>query len=387
MTRPAPDRRGASLLVAFAALGVVSASVPAAIPGAAVRMGVRSEELLPGVSALFLGLFAGVVVAAMRRPGRPHLVAGLCLQAVGLVLVGLSGSPAVFFAACVVAGVGFGLVEAGATALTRLHLADGTPARLALLNGAAAVSAGASPLLLAAASPAGEPVALAVLGVVPMGGAVVSWGAWRAAGAAPSPVASRLRAPFRWRGLAVAAAALFVFVGAETVLSGWSSVLPQSVLGAPAGAAAIGTTVFWTLMAAGRFACAAVLRRGVSPVVCLIVALLAAAAAAVGAAVLREGVAAVILAGVAVLLVAPGYALLLGVALARVGSEAAIARATAALVAVGSAGGVVVSFAVALGAGAAPVAVLLSVAGLLAGCAVLVAAAARLSPGGPDTAG
>ena len=106
-------------------------------------------------------------------------------------------------------------------------------------------------------------------------------------------------------------------VGAETVLSGWSSVLPQSVLGAPAGAAAIGTTVFWTLMAAGRFACAAVLRRGVSPVSCLIVALLAAAAAAVGAALLREGVVAVILVGIAVLLVAPGYALLLGVALAR----------------------------------------------------------------------
>ncbi|HMH92388.1 MAG TPA: hypothetical protein VK586_15045 [Streptosporangiaceae bacterium] len=70
-------------------------------------------------------------------------------------------------------------------------------------------------------------------------------------------------------------ALLFLFVGAETVFSGWSSVLPLG--GAPARAAALGTSAFWALMAAGRYLAASLLRRGVPPGRYLILGLAAAA--------------------------------------------------------------------------------------------------------------
>ena len=97
-----------------------------------------------------------------------------------------------------------------------------------------------------------------------------------------------------------------------------------------------------------------------------------AAAVIVLAATLPDSALTGLLLGVTVLLVAPGYALLLGAALESIPASMA-ARTTAWLVAVGSAGGSVVAFVVAATVGADPVPVLLSVGGLLAVCALLAA--------------
>jgi fucose permease len=159
-------------------------------------------------------------------------------------------------------------------------------------------------------------------------------------------------------------------VGAETVLAGWSSVLPQALFQLSPATAAAGTTVFWLLMAAGRFLCAAVLRRGLRVEAYLPVTLASAAVLAVAAALIPDRTVAGIAAGLVVVLVAPGYALLLGRALVGVSAGSA-ARITGWLVAIGSAGGAAISYVVAITVGAAPTAVLWCVGILLAACGVL----------------
>ena len=169
-------------------------------------------------------------------------------------------------------------------------------------------------------------------------------------------------------------ALLFLFVGAETVFSGWSSVLPLEVLRLSPRTAALGTSAFWILMAAGRYLAAALLRRGVPPRRYLVLGLAAAAAdLAIAAAIGRPApVLQLALAALATASLAPGYALILGQALARVGDHA-VQRVTGILVAAGSAGGSAIPLAVALGVGAAVPALLLTQAGLLLACAALAA--------------
>lgn len=377
MTRPGPERRqDAALTLAFVSLGAVSAAIPASLPGSALRLGVDASDLLPSVSLLFLGLFAGVVAVAFVRPGGAGtlLPVGSGLEAAGLAGVAAAPSVPVFLGAALVTGIGFGLVEASATALTRARSAHGTPARLSALNGASAVAAAVAPLLLLA----GQRVLwvpILVIAAVPAGAAAlaaVARASWplsadseraRAVGVPPETGAGA-------GALILLAAALFLFVGAETLLAGWSSTLPAHLLRLPVSAAAAGTTVFWTLMAVGRFACTALLARGIRASVYLPVAALVAAAFGLLGAAVGQGVGAVLLVAAVVVCVAPGYALLLGSALAVTASRSA-ARTSSALVAVGAAGGSAISFAVAATVGDAPAALLVVVSCLLAGCAVL----------------
>ena len=424
-----PDPRAIALVLTFAAMGVTSAAFPASLPATAARLGDSPARLLPGISVLFGGLLAGVlVVSALRPRTAPRLLAaGAVLQ--GAALLGLAATPDItgFYLACAVAGVGFGLAEASGSALARQLAAERTTAALAGLNGAAAVSAAACPLIVAAAAPGSLPLALGLLLLIPLasgGLAVWAWPVPRAdpagpgakaasgtgparpgakpapgtgpvqpdaqavPGVEPAPSAAkavpgvdpgRRRVPPGPAGLRRAlgrvlpgGTLLFLFVGTETVFSGWSSVLPLEVLRLSPRTAALGTSAFWALMAAGRYLAAALLRRGVPPGRYLIVGLAAAAADLAVAAGIGSSAPGVelALAALATASLAPGYALILGQVLAHVDSDA-VQRVTGVLVAAGAAGGSLIPLAVALGAGAAVPALLLTQAGLLLACAAL----------------
>lgn len=145
------------------------------------------------------------------------------------------------------------------------------------------------------------------------------------------------------RGLLVLlpfAVALPLYVGVETVLSGWSAVIPERILAVDPGLAALGTSAFWTLMAIGRFGAAGLRRLSVSPIVILagatsVAALLMAAA---GMLVDSAPVGALVALAAVVVLLAPSYGLILGLALDRL-DPARSAAVTGALVACGAVGG------------------------------------------------
>ncbi|MHB1234933.1 MAG: MFS transporter [Microbacteriaceae bacterium] len=371
----AQRRSAIALFCAFASLGAVGATIPASIPATASRLRVAADQLLPAVSLLFLGLLVGVLLAALSRTIASALLpAGLALETVGLALVAASGTATTFLVAAATAGVGFGIVEASATALSRTLAAEGTPKRLAALNGASAVAAAVAPALITVTPSRSLAITILVIALVPACGVAVAIGSssLRLPRSRQPPAAWPAPRKEHRRELILVGTAIFLFVGAESVLSGWSSVLPQALLQMPPAYAAIGTAAFWVLMASGRFGCTMILGRGVSVRRYFIASGALAAGAVAVAGVMERTTSAVLLCAV-VLLIAPGYALLLGHALASVPAALAGRRASVMII-VGSAGGAISSFAVAETFGTTPSAVLFSVGGLVAAAVTVLAA-------------
>jgi fucose permease len=328
-------RARAGLFTAFAGLGVTAAFVPAILPSAERAM---ATDLSTAVPALFAGLLVGVLVSGpllMRRPPHTALMIGSALQAAAVVAVAMAASPVVFIAAAAVAGFGFGLVEASGSVAAKSVAVGSATGLLSALLGTVAVCAAVTPLLVAAGS--GMRPALGILAVVPLLTVAML------AGSASAAARAEARARRDTRGLLVLlpfAVALPLYVGVETVLSGWSAVIPERILAVDPGLAALGTSAFWTLMAIGRFGAAGLRRLSVSPIVILVSATSAAAVlmAVAGLLVASAPAGALVALSAVVVLLAPSYGLILGLALDRL-DPARSAAVTGALVACGAVGG------------------------------------------------
>jgi fucose permease len=328
-------RARTGLFSAFAGLGVTAAFVPAILPSAERAIG---ADLSAAVPALFAGLLVGVLASGpllTRRPPRTALVLGSALQAAAIIAVAMAATPALFIAAAAVAGFGFGLVEASGSVAAKSVAVGSATGLLSALLGTVAVCAAVTPLLVALGSDVRP--ALGALALVPLVTVVMLAG--------PTPAVSVAEAPAHRdvRGLLVLlpfAVALPLYVGVETVLSGWSAVIPERMLEVDPALAALGTSAFWTLMAVGRFGAAALRRASVSPIVILATATSGAAAlmAAAGILVGSEPVWALLALAAVVVLLAPSYGLILGLALDRL-DPARSAAVTGALVACGAVGG------------------------------------------------
>ena len=328
-------RARAGLFTAFAGLGVTAAFAPAVLPRAERAIG---ADLSAAVPALFAGLLVGVLVSGpilIRRPPQTTLILGSALQAAAIIAVAVAGTPALFIAAAAIAGFGFGLVEASGSVAAKSVAVGSATGLLSALLGTVAVCAAVTPLLVALGSDVRP--ALGILAVVPLVTIVMLAG--------PTPAASLAEAPAHRdvRGLLVLlpfAAALPLYVGVETVLSGWSAVIPERILDVDPALAALGTSAFWTLMAVGRFGAAALRRASVSPIWILATATSGAAGlmAAAGMLVGSEPVWALVALAAVVVLLAPSYGLILGLALDRL-DPARSAAVTGALVACGAVGG------------------------------------------------
>jgi hypothetical protein len=349
MNNPAVSIRSRiGLYAAFAGLGGTAATIPALLPSLERGLG---STVLSAVPALFTGVLLGVLLSApmlVRLRARTVAALGAGVQAVSLIALILATSADAVVLVAAVAGIGFGLTEA-AGSVTAKRLTVGSATRtLAALTGTVAVTAAVSPILVAVA-PGGTwlvPVLVAVLQLIACLALLSS------DEAAPDRPASRGSAagprwsPVTMRVFALAAVALVLYVGIETVISGWSAVIPAAVLDLDAQTAALGTSVFWICMAAGRFLAAALLHRGLRPKV-LLVACTATAASALGSAAVAPSLFGLLGLAVAVVAMAPVYSLVLGQALDRLPSGAA-ARATGPLVAAGALGGTLVPAAVLL---------------------------------------
>jgi fucose permease len=183
--------------------------------------------------------------------------------------------------------------------------------------------------------------------------------------------------------LAAPAASLFFYVGAESIIAGWSAELPRQIGGLSPAVAALGTSLFWALLWLGRITTLLLLNRGtgerrlVLTAQALAVALLAGSAASVR----THPAAAGLLLLAAVPAMAPSYGLLLNAGMRRAG--ATTARTAATLVAVGALGGSALTLAASqVRAAAGPDAVVWTLALAGIALALALAAAARSTRGG-----
>ncbi|MFJ2371155.1 MFS transporter [Microbacterium sp. NPDC087665] len=332
------------LFAAFASLGVTASFVPAVLPAAERAM---SADLSTAVPVLFAGLLVGVLLSGpllVRRPTRLTLILGSGLQALAIVVGAWAGSAPVFLAAAALAGLGFGLVEAAGSVAAKAASTGSATGLLSALMGTVAVCAALTPLVIAAGAGTGMLPVLSILCVVPLTTVVLLLGSGAARpGSAPSTPLTPSTPSRNLRALIPLlpfALALPLYVGVETVLSGWSAVIPERALTLDPSAAALGTTAFWALMAVGRFGAAALRRRDVRPLVILATGTLGAAALMTAAGLLIGSSPVWALAALAasVVLLAPSYGLILGLALDRL-DPARSAAATGTLVACGAVGG------------------------------------------------
>jgi len=341
----------AGLFAAFAGMGGTASIIPALIPLAAHNADRPVAGYLSAVPALFFGLMAGVLLASvLLRVITPAatLAAGSALQAAALLAVAAAPDGGTFTAAAAAAGLGFGLCEASGSILARVLAGEGTTGLLSALTGTVALVAALGPLLIAAGPTGGSPAAL-LLGVSLLH--LATAGLFSFPRSSPSrPDASDgagTARPALFLLLAPISAALFLYVGIETIFAGWSAVIPAEALSLDAAAAAAGTSVFWILMAAGRYTAWFVLKSRVTPRAVLAFTCTAAAVCLTTAGLLRDAQpeAALGATGVAVACLGPMYSLILGIGLTRV-HEGDAKKAVGLLVACGAAGGACVPAAV-----------------------------------------
>ncbi|WP_347756506.1 hypothetical protein [Agrococcus sp. ProA11] len=373
-------RMGALFLV-FGSLGASAAAIPATLPAAIADAPEAAAIVGAAVPALFAGVLVGVVLSAWwARPPVHIAIAGSALQSGAFLGLLIAAGPHAMIALAALVGVGFGLVEASATGLVRDLDRASTARRLTALTGTVAIVAAALPLSVSILAPSAiANVTYVMVAVLQCLAAValaitardhgstrpeLHVGAVRGAGGAE-------RAPIR---LAAAGLALALAVGAESVLAGNSAIVPFVLLDLDPSHAAVGTTVFWILLASGRFAASSAMHAGATARLCLAVAggtaaiaLLVAAATVSVAPAAGTGAAAL-----AVVAIGPMYSLLIGMAL-----EGARARwAASALIAAGSTGGAALPFALLLaGLGAADAAMWIVLAAAIIGTACISAIA------------
>lgn len=351
-------RTRAALFTAFAGLGVTASFFPAILPAVERVVG---GDLSAAIPVLFAGLLVGVLATG---PLLAHVSSGAAIvlgslsQALGILVAAVAPIDVLFIAAAALAGFGFGVVEASASIAAKASVSGSATGLLSALTGTVAVCAAVTPLVIAVG--AASVPALGALALLPVVTVVLlgrsAGAASRTAGAAASSAGTAARSAGGPRAsgrmllpVLPFALALPLYVGVETVLSGWSAVIPERALALDPAAAAVGTSVFWTLMALGRFGAAGLRRRGVRAGAILAGGSGAAAVLLGCAGALIDAAPVWALAAVAasVIALAPSYGLILGLALDRLDAAESPA-VTGALVACGSIGGTFIPTAILL---------------------------------------
>lgn len=336
-------------------MGGTASVIPAVIPLAAHKQDGPVSDYLGAVPALFFGLLAGVLLASyLLRVMTPAatLSAGSVLQ--GSALLGTAGAPdgPAFMVAAAVAGLGFGLCEASGSLVARVLAGERTSGLLSALTGTVALVAALGPLLIVAGLFEGTPgpLLLTVSFVHFSTAALFFFSPTIGAESGEADPSGQFTGTGR-RALfllvAPVSAALFLYVGVETIFAGWSAVIPGDVLALDPAAAAAGTSGFWALMAAGRYTTWFVLKTKIPPPAVLASTCAVASACLAAAGWIRQThpEAALGTTAVAVACLGSVYSLVLGIGLSRVKVQDA-KKAVGLMVACGAAGGACIPTAV-----------------------------------------
>ncbi len=344
-----------ALFLVFASMGTTASTIPAVIPSLASEGFGGIEDYLRAVPSLFWGLLVGVLLSsAIGRVISPRRVTltGSAVQAAGFIVLTVSSAPWFFVGAAFVIGVGFGLIEAGGSILARAAGGEGTARLLSALTGTVALVAAGVPLLIAMSPLEPAPrITLIAVAVVHCLAMVLTFCTLEADldASESDAVLARTQAdlgrqPVRVGKVLIAiAGALSLYVGVETVYAGWSSTIPLLVLDVSTQQAAIGTSLFWVLLATGRYLATFLLARSVSPSIYLLTSsVIAALMLGLTALQVKESpLVATIALCVAVTALGPCYSLILSAGLSLIPLSRA-RWATGLLVACGAAGGALV---------------------------------------------
>ena len=233
-------------------MGASSSILPATIPIRATEMDVQVVQLLTAVPLLFFGLFIGILLTPIisnQMKALTHLRLALSLQGAGVLGIGLANVINVYWFSAIILGFGFGQLEVLITSAIRRSYQNITKT-LTKFGAYLSLSAFFTPLLVIASN------YINFLIVIFISVAITSFAVAitiNVVDAQESSLPTKLlrigkRAGF---GLCLASAS---FVGAETILSGWSAVYFAQYFPSITESAPLGTSMFWLFLTLGRFA-------------------------------------------------------------------------------------------------------------------------------------
>jgi FHS family glucose/mannose:H+ symporter-like MFS transporter len=243
-------RQRAQLSAVFALMGAASASLPATIPMRAHQLGIELGRLMPGIPALFLGLFLGIAmtpIISRSMTTTNHVRFGIALQSIGVLGIGFLNSQQLFILSSLVIGLGFGQLEVLITSIARVE-SENVGNLLTRLGIYLAASAFLTPIAIIASDLLGASIVINILIALI---SLYLFFAFRTEHIHPHGK-SFLVIKIANKKVYLLILATTFYVGAETILAGWSAVLFSENISQNLTSAPLGTSIFWVGMTLGR---------------------------------------------------------------------------------------------------------------------------------------
>lgn len=244
-------------------MGGASAALPATIPLRANQLGAPINQLMPSIPALFLGLALGIAFTPLisrLMNTTNHVRSSLALQTVGVMGIGFLDSHQLFIISALIIGFGFGQLEVLITSIAR-NETENLGNLLTRLGIYLAATAFLTPI--------------AIIGFDLLEATKVIYLLLASISIYLMTVFSTSQINAENKNLLVLKLAnvkvyLLVFaiafyVGAETILAGWSAVLFSENISDNLVSAPLGTSIFWFSMTLGRIMGTFVSSKNISP--------------------------------------------------------------------------------------------------------------------------
>lgn len=243
-------RKHAQLGAVFALMGAASASLPATIPLRANQLGISTDQLMPAVPGLFFGLFLGIAITpfiSKTLTTTNHVRISIALQTLGVLGIGVLNSQQLFIASSLVIGLGFGQLEVLITSIARVDSAQvgNLLTRLGIYLAACAFITPITIIgfdLLEASRYINISIAVVSIYVCII---------FKTEQIYPQSK-NFLVLKLANRKVYLLLLTTAFYVGAETILAGWSAVLFSENISQNLVSAPLGTSIFWAGMTLGR---------------------------------------------------------------------------------------------------------------------------------------
>lgn len=231
-------------------MGGASAALPATIPMRANQLGIPITQLMPSIPTLFFGLALGIAFTPLISKvlsTSNHVRSSIALQTIGVIGIGFLDSRLLFITSALIIGFGFGQLEVLITSIARVQTED-VGNLLTRLGIFLASTAFLTPIAIIGLDLIGASKAIYLIIASISLYLVTSFQTVQIYTESENLLVLKL-ANAKVYSLVLA---ITFYVGAETILAGWSAVLFSENISDNLVSAPLGTSIFWAGMALGR---------------------------------------------------------------------------------------------------------------------------------------
>ena len=243
-------RQQAQLGAVFAVMGAASAALPATIPMRANQLGIPLTQLMPSIPTLFFGLALGIAFTPLISKvlsTSNHVRNSIALQTIGVLGIGFLDTQRLFIASALIIGFGFGQLEVLITSIARVQT-EHVGNLLTRLGIYLASAAFLTPIAIIGLDLIGASKVIYLMIASVSLYLVISFKTGQIYTESKNLLVLKL-ANVKVYLLVLA---ITFYVGAETILAGWSAVLFSENISDNLVSAPLGTSIFWAGMTLGR---------------------------------------------------------------------------------------------------------------------------------------